>query len=237
MAYQLSNKNFNYWIAWFKDMVEAQEKSGVALREELKAALDAAKGDFEQLVNQYKSLRSNEKQVRRDATNLQKQGLQVLDRIRHALISQIAKKQIDAVLQAYDLDRRTPNRREDVLHSLRLANEAVGRESDDNRKPPVNLQTELTNVYGGMTGKLEELQAILSGREEIRRKLREAMVTNAELRERIQAYLISILPGRRRDPKLMDYGLRESFKTRGRSVTVVAEEDAELVTEPVDAED
>ena len=233
MAYQLSNQSFNYWIALFNDMAEAHANSGVALREDLKTALDVAKGNFEQLVNQYKSLRSNEKQVRRDAADLQKQGLQVLDRIRYALISQIAKEQIDAVLQAYDLDRRTPNRREDVLHSLRLAKEAIGRESEDNRKPPANLHTELTNVYGGMTGKLEELQAILSGREEIRRKLREAMVANAELRERILAYLISVLPGRRQDPKLMDYGLRESFKTRGRSVTVVSEEETEHVNEPV----
>lgn len=224
MAPRLSNDKFNYWLELLAKINEGHAKSGVPLRDDLQTSLVAATETFTKLVNEYKALRAREKQLRRDAARAQTAGRETLDRVRNALISQVPRGQIEAVLQAYDLDRRRPHNREDVLSSLRLAREAVQRQTQEIKKPSAALQAQLEEAHTTLREKMNAIQATRSDIEETSRALQAALADNAELRERIFAYLISVLPAARQDPKLMDYGLREHFRSRARSKVAVVEE-------------
>ncbi|MFQ5628438.1 MAG: hypothetical protein ACE5I1_06740 [bacterium] len=235
MPYQMSNKNFIYWIELLKNMADGHEKSGAPLRDDLKKELDEAVKIFEPLVTQYKSLRAAEKQARQDASKKQEEGRDILYNTRYALLSQVPAEQINAVLQGYHLHGGLPKRRNAVLANLRFTKEAIAKQTNDLLKPPKEIIPKLNEAYNALEEKIKEIQAVRADVEEVRRKLRNAMLSNAELRERILAYLIFVLPEGRQDPKLMDYGLRAHFGGRRSRVEVVSEE--EVSTQETEVEE
>ena len=231
MAYQLTTGNYNYFTTLLARMADAHENSGAALRKDLKATLDETKAAFHANVNSYIGLRAREKEVRGEAAQLQASGREILRKAKHALRSQLPKEQVDSVLQAYQLHLRIPAARVEVLGRLRLANEAVAQQTEENRKPPKHMQTSLKEIHDALAEKVEAINGIKADIEEAKRALRQSMRAAADLRDRVYSYLVGELSGGTSDPRLIDYGIRSRFAER-RRVTVVNEE--EPVTEEVE---
>lgn len=235
MAYQLSTKRFNYWKRLMKRMLEAHKKSGVPLRDDLNKALQKANDTFVALVNSYIDYRGQERQARNEAARLQIDSQKILRKTKHALMGKVAKDQIEVIVQVYGLDRDLPKSRNEVLNGLSTVLEAIGQQSDESRVPPEHIKTKLQSVHAALYSKVEEINGILAHIEEIRRQLQQALLENAVLRERIYSYLVGELPGGTQDPRLIDYGLRQSFgygKGSGRTPVVVKDEDMQPQPEP-----
>ncbi len=232
MAYQRTEKQFNYFDTLLGRMAEAHANSGRPLRDDLKATLDTVHTNFKTHTNAYISLQGQKSETGRQAGQLQAQGTKVLRKVKQMLKSQLSDDVLPAVLQVYHLDRGLPDGRGDLLGRLRLAHEAVTQQSEDIRKPPQDVQTELKDAYDALNEKLEASNSIEADLEETKRNLQESMEAAADIRERSHAYLKGVLPGGAEDPLLIDYGLRRRFADRsGTHVTVVNEEMEPVVEE------
>lgn len=223
MDYFLSTQNMMYWLSLLGKILAAHANSGTPLRADLKQTLDDNKTAYENLVTRYKSLRVQERQLRNQGAALQSEGITLLRRIRYTLLSQLAKETVPPVLQAYGLAHQIGSSRPEVLHHLRLASQAVGEQTDDACKLPQAMQQELATALTKLDGNLKALQAVRAEVADCKEKLRLAAAANMELRERAYAYLIAVLPNGRQDPKLIEYGLRDSLRTSRRQVVVPVE--------------
>ncbi len=230
MAYRRTEKKFNYFDTLLARMAEAHVNSGTPLRDDLKATLHTVHVDLKTHINAYISLQGQKSETGQLAGQLQVQGERVLRKVRQMLKSQLPDEVLPAVLQVYHLDRELPRARGDLLGRLRLANEAVGQQSEELRKPPQDLQTELQDTFEALNEKLAGSNGVEADLEEARRNLQESMEAAADIRERSHAYLKGVLPGGAKDPLLIDYGLRRRFADKpGTQVTVVNQEEEPVV--------
>ncbi len=166
MASKLATNNYNYFSTLLARMAEGHVSSGVALRADLKADVDAANAAFNGHVNLYVGLRAQEKEMRVAASQHQDDGVEALRKAKYALKSQLNKNEVDSVLQVYQLHLRIPRARLDILGRLRMVNEAVAQQTEDNRKPPQHLQTDLTAAHDGLSEKIEKINSIRADIEE-----------------------------------------------------------------------
>ncbi len=219
-------------VKWrLERMVDAHANCGVPLRDDLKTMLDETFAVFDTKRAAYDDVRAQRREAANQAAELQQQGIEALQRLKNGLKSQIPADQLDPVWQVYGLNVDIPDARLDVMATLGVVLETAGRQTDDSRKPTAELQTELQTTYDALEAKVTLGNQLKADFVEAKRDLQAVLKQATALRTRAYAYLTSVLPARSRDPKLIDYGLRQSFGGR-RSTTVTVVNEEEIPAEP-----
>lgn len=232
MSYELTTAGFNECNTHLNRMADADQNSGITLPDALRDKLTALKAALMPNVNTYINLQGQDSEARRQARLFEKRGHDCLQQVKDGLKSQLDSDELAAVLQVYRLDSVLPSAREDILARLLVANEAVGQQADDNRKPSTVLQTELQACYDGLRENVELINGLAADIVEARVTLKQTLKEASTLRKRVRSFLLSVLPGRSKDPKLIDFGFKPRQDRRSNNVVVVVEEEEPVVVEP-----
>ncbi len=226
MAYKLTTRNFTYWSELLQNMWEGHANSGTPLRDDLKSEVETAKDAFPDHLAAFSILQAEESQERRLARAIQKQSLKAITGVRFSLTSLAGKETKDMALQLYNFDKPKQSKRLLVLARLQQILEIAEAQPDDGIKPAPEVLAKVDTLATELRQAIDKITALVAQGEQNRRDLAQEMADYAVLRERVYAYLVTVLPDGTRDPKLIDYGLRRKF-AHGRSstkVTVVNEE-------------
>ncbi len=226
MAYKLCTENFTYWTELLQNLWQGHNNSGTALRDDLKSELETAKDAFPDHLAAYSTLGAEESQERRVARAIQKQSIEAISGVRYSLTSLAGRDNKDMALQLYNFDKPQPGKRLLVLARLQQILEITEAQSDDGIKPAAEVLAKVNTLATELRQSVDKITALVAQGEQTRRDLAQEMADHALLRERVYAYLVTVLPAGTRDPKLIDYGLRHKFAQRRSSakVTVVNEE-------------
>ncbi len=226
MAYRLITKNFTYWSELLQNLWEGHNNSGTPLRDDLKSEVETAKDAFPDHLAAYSILQADENQERRMAKGFQKQSIKAISGVRFSLTSLAGKENKDMALQLYNFDKPKQGKRLLVLARLQQILEITEAQPDDGIKPAAEVLATVNTLATELRQAVDKINALVAQGEQTRRDLAQEMADYAVLRERVYAYLVTVLPAGPSDPKLIDYGLRRKFTPRRSStkVTVVNEE-------------
>ncbi len=226
MAVNIDKPQFLYWLELLQNLWQAHKHSGTPLRDDLGAEVEAANLAFPALVNRFYTLKSTDRQLRRQAADIQAQGRAASRAVHHSLVC-VNPQRADTVLALYQVVHQPPTQRLHVLSQLQHIVHVAAEQSEATMKPEAEVLTRVTTLAEELRQKVD---AVTDNRTEIesnRNDLVDAVLQNRLLRKRVHSYLLSKPELGHNHPVLLEYGLRKKVRNSP-SVTVVDEELVEV---------
>ncbi len=226
MAVIIDKLQFRTWLELLQNLWQAHNHSGTPLRDDLATEVEGANQAFPVLVNRFYTLKSNDRQLRRQAVELQTEGRALSRAVRHSLVG-INPERADTALALYQVAHEPPTSRLAVLNHLQHMVRAAAEQSEATMKPEAEVLARVTTLGEELRQKVDAITDNRADMETNRKDLTETVLQYRLLRKRVLGYLLTRPGLGYNHPVLLEYGLRKKVRNSP-AVTVVDEEVVEV---------
>lgn len=212
-------------------VVSGAAASGLELSESMKTEIASMQQQLQENVAQYRLARRQDQQARLTLLATQEDTVLLLRRIRQIVGAHLPQEERLAIRRQYGLTRIPGNSRERLLQVV----SNIKAVSDGLQAAPLKLAKQEVASAKSLA---QALQEGLETRRHLRaqmislRQVRvEVIIQFRQLRTRIYAFLMTVMPAGSRDPRLLEFGFRpSSLRRSGAQAEIEVEAEAENVT-------